>query len=108
MKAVIPRVLILRAMEYVAERNIGQGISFDIRGTDNIGFLKLERGFAPDRQVCLKTAVVRNGDDHLVQHFYHDTADLEGMRAWLRDPDNAEGIMESLQQLSGRVDQGFD
>jgi len=30
------------------------------------------------------------------------------MKAWLQDHNNAEGIINSLQQLSGRVDEGFD
>jgi len=30
------------------------------------------------------------------------------MKAWLQNPDNAESIIDSLKQLSDRVDEGFD
>jgi hypothetical protein len=32
----------------------------------------------------------------------------EAMKKWLQNPDNAESIIDRLQQLSERVDQGFD
>lgn len=108
MKAMIPKELILKAMKVVSDQNVGQGISFDIAGTDHLGFLKLEKSYSPDRAICLKTAVVQNGDDHLVQHFFHYAENMEEMKNWLLEPCHVDEIIESLQQLSARVDQGFD
>ena len=109
MKAAIRKELILKVMKALAERGaVGQGLAFDIGGTDNSGFLKLDRGYAADKQVCLGTAVVRNGDDHLVQHFFHYEANMDEMKKWLLDPRNADGIIGSLTELSDRVDKGFD
>lgn len=108
MKAFISRDLILEAMELLADQSIGQGLTFDIDGTNNRGFLKLEKGYTSDKQVCLKTATVRNGDDHLVQHFLHYAANMDEMRSWLLDESNADGIIKSLIALSARVDKGFD
>ena len=108
MKTMIPKELILKAMEILADRNVGQGVAFDLAGTDQCGFLKLEKGYGPGREICLKTAAVENGDDHLVQHFYHYAGSPDEMKRWLLDARNADGILESLQQLSDRVAQGFD
>ena len=108
MKAFISRELILKAMEVLADRRIGQGVTFDIDGTNHRGFLRLEKGYTPDRQICMKTAVVQSGDDHLVQHFLHYAANMDEMRCWLLDESNADGIITSLTELSARVDQGFD
>ena len=108
MKAFISRELILKAMELLAGRSIGQGVTFDIDGTNNRGFLKLEKGYASDKQVCMKTAAVQNGDDHLVQHFLHYAANMDEMRSWLLDESNADEIIKSLTELSARVDKGFD
>jgi hypothetical protein len=33
---------------------------------------------------------------------------MEEMGAWLRDESNADAIIDSLKQLSARVDKGFD
>ncbi len=108
MKAFISRELILKAMELLADRQIGQGVTFDIDGTNNRGFLKLEKGYTPDKQICMKTAVVQHGDDHLVQHFLHYAENMDEMRSWLLDESNADGIITSLTELSVRVDKGFD
>lgn len=59
-------------------------------------------------RICLSTGAVSPGDDHLVQHFLHYAADMEEMGAWLRDESNADAIIDSLKQLSARVDKGFD
>ncbi len=108
MKTFISRELIVRAMELLADRRIGQGVTFDIDGTGNRGFLELEEGYASDSQICMKTAVVQNGDDHLVQHFLHYAENMGKMRSWLLDESNADGIIRSLTELSARVDKGFD
>ena len=108
MKAFISRELILKAMEVLTDRSVGQGVTFDIDGTNNRGFLKLEKGYTPDKQICMKTAVVQNGDDHLVQHFLHYAENMDEMRSWLLDESNADEIITSLTELSARVDKGFD
>ena len=107
MKAMIPKELVLKAMEVLAARSVGQSVTFSIDGTDHRGFLTLEEGYLSDKGVCLRTAVVQSGDDHLVQHFLHDAGSLSEMKDWLLDPSNADIIIESLQQLSARVAKGF-
>jgi len=108
MKANIPKKLVLAAMEYLTDKPIGHGICFDIAGTDNEAILRLEKGYTADAQVYLTTGAVAKGDDHLVRHFFHSAPSMDEMKKWLQNPDNAEGIIDSLHQLSERVDQGFD
>ena len=104
----ISRELILKVMGILADKDIGCSVQFPISGTDNFGLLRLEKGYTPDAQVYLTTGAAANGDDHLVQHFLHHTATLEEMSAWLRDAGNADGLIKSFTELSGRVDKGFD
>ena len=108
MKASIPKELVLAAMNYLTDKQIGQGICFDIAGTNHEAILRLEKGYTADAQVYLTTGAVAKGDDHLVRHFLHSAPSIEAMKAWLQNLDNAKGIIDSLQQLSGRVDEGFD
>ena len=108
MKANIPKELVLAAMDYLTDKQIGQGICFDIAETNHEAILRLEKGYTDDAQVYLTTGAVAKGDDHLVRHFLHSAPSMEKMKAWLQDHNNAEGIINSLQQLSGRVDEGFD
>ena len=108
MKASIPKKLVLAAMDYLTDKQIGQGICFDIAGTNNEAILRLEKGYTANAQVYMTTGAVAKGDDHLVRHFFYSAPSMEEMKAWLQNPDNAEGIIDSLQQLSDRVDEGFD
>ena len=103
----ILKKLVFAAMNFLEDKAVGQGVRFDIPGTDNEGFLRLDRGYGP-APVVLITAAVPRGDDHVVQHFYHYAASFEEMRAWLRDVNNAEGILKSLKELSARASEGFD
>ena len=106
-KAILKK-LILASMDYLKDKAVGQGIRFDIPGTDNEGFLRLDKGYSPDTPVVLITAAAPKGDDHAVQHFYHYASNLEEMQAWLRNVNNAEGILASLKELSARASEGFD
>ena len=54
------------------------------------------------------TGVVARDDDHLVRHFFHSAPSLDELKSWFKNPDNADGIIASLQELSDRVDKGFD
>ena len=108
MKANIPKELVLAAMNYLTDKQIGQGICFDIAGTNHEAILRFEKGYTADAQVYLTTGAVAKGDDHLVRHFLHSAPSPEEMKAWLQNPDNAESIIDSLKQLSDRVDEGFD
>ena len=104
----ISRELIVKVMGILADKNVGFSVQFPIAGTDNNGLLRLEKGYKPDAQVYLTTGAVANGDDHLIQHFFHHTATMEEMSTWLRDDGNADGLIRSFTELSDRVDEGFD
>ena len=104
----ISRELILKVMGILADKDIGCSVRFPISGTGNFGLLRLEKGYTSDAQVYLTTGAVADGDDHLVQHFFHHTASMEEMSAWLRDAGNADGLIKSFTELSDRVDEGFD
>ena len=108
MKTTISREIILGVMKYLADKQVGDGIWFEIPQTNNNAILKIEKGYSADSRVCLTTGVVARDDDHLVRHFFHFAATIEDLRTWLQDPDNADGLIVSLQELSDRVDQGFD
>ncbi len=97
-----------KAMALLAGMDPGQGVQFPFPGTDHIAMIRLEKGYAPERRVCLTTGAVARGDDHLVRHFLHETASMEEMKAWLSDPGNADKIEKSLRELSERVSEGFD
>ena len=72
------------------------------------GILRLQKGYKLGAQICFSTGVYAKGDDHLVQHFLHYTASMDEMRSWLLDESNADEIINSLTELSARVDKGFD
>lgn len=100
--------LVIFSMEKLSETDVKHQVIFTLPGDRNDGILRLQSGYKPDEQICFSTGVVARGDDHLVQHFLHYAADMKEMSAWLRDAQNADGIIESLMQLSARVDKGFD
>ena len=108
MKAGISKELVLKSMEILAEKHVGHSVLFGIGGTANDAVLRLEKGYRPDAQVYLTAGAVARGDDHLVQHFLHHAPSMEEMKTWLLDAENAAVIVDSLSQLSDRVDQGFD
>ena len=77
----ISRELILKVMGILADKDIGCSVRFPISGTGNFGLRRLEKGYTSDAQVYLTTGAVADGDDHLVQHFFHHTASMEEMSA---------------------------
>ena len=107
MTELISRKFVLQAMELLADKK-SRWVEWDIKGTNNRAIMRLEKGYSSDEAVCLTTGSIARDDDHLVQHFLHHTVDMEEMSAWLRDIGNADGIIDSLMQLSNRVDEGFD
>lgn len=102
------RELVVYAMARLAEMDIRDQVSFSLLNEQNDGILRLQRGYKPDAQVCFSVGAVAKGDDHLVQHFLHNAANMDEMRGWLRDESNADTVIRSLNQLSARVDRGFD
>ena len=107
MTELISRKIVLQAMELLADKKT-QWVEWDIKGTNNRAIMRLEKGYSSDEEVCLTTGSVARDDDHLVQHFLHHAADMEEISTWLCDTGNANGIIDSLTQLSNRVDEGFD
>ena len=104
----ISRELILKVMAILANRAAGHSVRFEIAGTRNYGILQLEKGNEPGKQVYLATGAMARDDDHLVRNYLHHTASMEEMSRWLRDAGNAGCIIDSLEHLSDRVDEGFD
>ena len=102
------RELVVYSMGVLAEKDVMHQVSFQLLDGHNDGFLRLQRGYQPDAQICLSTGAVAPGDDHLVQHFIHYAANMEEMSAWLRDEGNVDTVIDSLEQLSARVDSGLD
>ena len=102
------RKLVVYSMGVLAEQDVMHQVSFQLLDGHNDGLLLLQRGYKSNARICLSTGAVSPGDDHLVQHFLHYAADMEEMGAWLRDESNADAIIDSLKQLSARVDKGFD
>ena len=102
------RELVVYSMGILAEQDVMHQVSFQLFDGHNDGLLRLQRGYKSNARICLSTGAVSSGDDHLVQHFLHYAADMEEMSAWLRDESNADAIIDSLKQLSARVDKGFD
>lgn len=107
MTELISRKYVLQAMELLSEGK-SQWVQWDIKGTNNQAMIRVEKGYRPDAQFYLTTGSVARDDDHLVRHFLHHTATMEEMSAWLHDAGNADIIINSLAQLSDRVDEGFD
>ena len=107
MTELISKKYVLQSMELIADGKT-QWVQWDIGGTNNRAIIRLEKVYRPDAQFYLTTGSVARDDEHLVRHFLHHTADMEEMSAWLRDTGNADRIIDSLTQLSNRVDEGFD
>jgi hypothetical protein len=101
------RELVVYSMGVLAEQDVRHQVIFTLPGNQNDGILRLQKGYKPDEQICFSTGAVAKGDDHLVQHFLHYAANMKEMSVWLRDARNADGIIDSLKQLSSRVDKGF-
>ena len=102
------RELVVYSMARLAETDVMHQVSFSLLTEQNDGILRLQKGYKPEAAVCFSTGAVAKGDDHLVQHFLHYTANMEEMRSWLLDESNADEIIRSLTELSARVDKGFD
>ena len=102
------RELVVYSMARLAETDVMHQVSFSLINEQNDGILRLQKGYKPDAQICLSTGAVAKGDDHLVQHFLHYAANMDEMRNWLLDENNADEIIKSLTDLSARVDKGFD
>lgn len=108
MKACISRETVLEIMKYLADKQVGDGIWFEIPKSNNNAILKIEKGYTAKAEAVFTTGVVARDDDHLVRHFLHFAPSLDELRNWLKNPDNADCIIVSLQELSDRVDKGFD
>lgn len=100
--------MVVKATEVLKDFGVGQGLWFEIPDSANNAVLKLEKGYRPEAPVCLTTGAVARNDDHLVRNFLHYAASMEEMKAWLSDPGNAGEIAGSLQNLSDRVNRGFN
>lgn len=102
------RELVVYAMAKLAEMDVMHQVKFSLLNQRNDGILRLQKGHSPDAQICLTIIAVAKGDDHLVQHYLHYAVNMDEMRIWLLDESNADEIIKSLNELSDRVDQGFD
>ena len=108
MTACISRELVFQVSDRLAEKDVETSEWFDLPGSHLRCFLRLDRGFHPDAGVCLVTGALRQGDNRAVQRFHHFAPSMEEMRVFLRNPDHAPGITESLMHLCCRADKGFE
>jgi hypothetical protein len=96
----IVELFIQKAMEVAREEKTSHNWIFDVPGTENEAIFSLEiRG---DKHI-VAVMVRRKGSQYVTMH-YKFNGSREEMIAYLRNPDNAASLVQSVWELSEAVD----
>ena len=101
-------ILVPESMKYLADQKVGGGICFDIPGSGNVAFLRLQKGYQHPGQVYLKIDVAPEGSDKATGYFFYRAESPEQMREYLLDPGHAEDVKKAIRELNEAVNRRDD
>lgn len=96
-------ILVPDAMKYLAAKQIGGGVYFDIPGSNNVAFLRIMKGYSHPTEVCFKIDVAPQGSNQATGYFFHFADGLEGLKQYLLDPHNAGPVKKAIRELNEAV-----
>ena len=100
--------LISKTMEYLAEQGVGRGVCFENPGSDNVAYLRIQKGYARPGQLCLKIDVGPKDSDMVTGYFFHYADSMEEMKRYLLSPENVEAVRKAILELNESVNQRDD
>lgn len=101
-------ILVPDAMKYLADKNLGGGVYFDIPDSNNVAFLRIMKGYSHPGEVCFKIDVVPKGSDKATGYFFHFADSLDELKQYLLDPQNAEPVKKAILELNDSVNRRDD
>lgn len=100
--------LIAKALEFMAGKEIGQFLAFEIPGSDNLGFFQIEKDESNPGGVYFKIDVMPKNSDKATGYYFHKAESLEALRAYFLDPLTVEPVEKAVRELNEDVNNRDD
>ena len=100
--------LIAKALEFMAGKEIGQFLAFEIPGSDNLGFFQIEKDESNPGGVYFKIDVMPKNSDKATGYYFHKAESLEALRTYFLDPLTVEPVEEAVRELNEDVNNRDD
>ena len=102
------RPLAAKALEFLSAKDVGGCVIFDIPGSNNMAVLGIEKGYASPGQVYFKIDVMPRGSDMATGYYFHREESLDALRAYFRDQETTEAVIQAVAELNDSVNRRDD